>query len=369
MLKSLPVKRLYFILLIPIGYLISILASMYPMYTERYYSMGIYRVFAPIISTITGIFPFSIAELSAAAFILFLIYKLISMLLFLLSTKNDKLKYIMCRLINFVVLASIIYFSFIMLWGLNYHRLPFSDIAGLRVEASSTQELKALCIDLAKRTNQLRENVKENSAGVMTLSQSKRKLFQAAKLGYDNASKLYNELSGDYGTAKGILLSRPMSYTGISGIYSPFTVEANVNLNIPDSSLASTVCHEMAHQRGFAREDEANYIAYITCSMNPDYEIQYSGLLLALIHSMNALYANDSRSYNDIYKSLSEGVRKDLKYSSEFWKQYEGPVEEVQEKVNDAYLRSNLQEEGIKSYGRMVDLLIAEYKAKTNPAN
>ena len=54
-----------------------------------------------------------------------------------------------------------------------------------------------------------------------------------------------------------------LSYLGISGIFIPFTCEANVNATLPDWEIPFTACHELAHQRGFAREDEANYVGYL----------------------------------------------------------------------------------------------------------
>lgn len=153
-----------------------------------------------------------------------------------------------------------------------------------------------------------------------------------------------------------------MSYTGITGIYIPYTGEANVNINSTDFMLPSTVAHEMAHQRGFAREDEANYIAYLTCSMHPDRDFQYSGVMLALIYSMNALAENDIEAYKVLRSKYSEGVKNDLRYDAEFWAKYEGKTQEISNNVNNTYLKSNGQKDGVQSYGRMVDLLIAEYK-------
>ena len=118
----------------------------------------------------------------------------------------------------------------------------------------------------------------------------------------------------------------------------------------------------MAHQRGFAREDEANFIAYLVCKSSDYSEFQYSGYLLAAIYSMNALYEYDPDSYKELSAKYSDGVRRDLRYDADFWKQFAGPAEKLQEKVNDTYLKSNKQSDGIHSYGRMVDLLLAEYK-------
>ena len=132
----------------------------------------------------------------------------------------------------------------------------------------------------------------------------------------------------------------------------------------PDSFLPFTTAHEMAHQRGFAKEDEANYIAYIACINHPDINFQYSGTLAALSYSFNALRKSDTQKYKELILTCSNGVLNDFKYNQDFWKEYSGPIEKIDDKINDTYLKSQNQQSGTKSYGAMVDLLLAEYRKK-----
>jgi hypothetical protein len=118
----------------------------------------------------------------------------------------------------------------------------------------------------------------------------------------------------------------------------------------------------MAHQRGFAREDEANYLAYLTCMLHPNPDFQYSGTLLALINAVNALYRYAPEQALLLQEEYSEAVRRDLLHRKLFWQQYEGPLEEISREINDSYLKANRQEDGVHSYGRMVDLLLAAYR-------
>ncbi|PKM77283.1 MAG: hypothetical protein CVU90_08230 [Firmicutes bacterium HGW-Firmicutes-15] len=171
-------------------------------------------------------------------------------------------------------------------------------------------------------------------------------------------------MGGRYGQPKGIFLSEPMSYLGFAGVYSPFTGEANINMSLPDAMLPCTVSHEMAHQWGFAREDEANYIAYLTCNLNPNPDFQYSGNLLAVIISMNMLKKYDIERYLQLQEKYSHGVREDLKNYSVFLKKHESIAGNISNDVNDLYLKSNRQVDGVYSYNRMVDLLIADFRSK-----
>jgi hypothetical protein len=281
-----------------------------------------------------------------------------------IRTPKGKKHIIMDFILNTLAFISIGYFIFITIWGLNYHRLPFSDISGLDTKPTSIDELVMLCDDLIDHGNELRSKIQKDSSGVMNLSYNNATAFANASLGYEKASNIYPELGGNYGQPKGVTLSKGMSMAGISGMYFPFTCEANVNIEIPDSMIPCTASHEMAHQRGFAREDEANFIAYLTCNMHPDVQFQYSGTLLALIHSMNTLYKYDKEKYLELHKKYDKGMLKDLLFINEFWQSYEGPVEKASSKLNNAYLKSNYQDDGIQSYGRMVDLLLAHYREK-----
>lgn len=359
-------KKLMYVIFLPVGLLLFFLSSSAPALTEKVYSNGIFKIIGQVLSLITALLPFSLAEFTIIFLVLFILWNLIRIIIRMLKEKSRKWHIVLNFFINILAFASIIYFGFVILWGLNYNRLPFSSIANLDVRPTSVKELAEVCENIIGRANELRSKVSENKEGVMYLPNGVGDALKRAYKGYENAAKLYPELGGRYGRPKGVIFSKAMCYTGIEGVYFPFTAEANVNIAIPDSSIPSTTTHEMAHQRGFAREDEANYIAYLTCSMHPDVDFQYSGTLLALIHTMNTLYDYDREQYNRLRTKYSKGVIRDLSAIREFWKQYEGPVENVSSSINDAYLKANLQRDGIYSYGRMVDLLIAEYRTKVS---
>lgn len=362
-------KKLLLILFLPLAILISYIASKFPYAIERLYSNTLYRFISQSLSQFTGIFPFSVGELLLTTVVIFFFATIIITIIKLIRDSDKRIHLVLNFFLNTIIVISIIYFTFIMVWGLNYHRLPFAEISKLDTKPSSTDELVIVCNDLIDRVNRMREDVQEDSLGVMKLKYDNNEVFIKASQGYDAASNLYDELGGKYGRPKGLILSRGLSISGISGIYSPFTFEPNVNIEIPDCMIPSTICHEIAHQRGFAREDEANFISYLTCNLHPDIEFQYSGTLLALIHSMNTLYKHDKDEFIKLRKRYGDGVIRDLISVREFWESYEGPVERASNKLNNAYLKSNYQKDGIQSYGRMVDLLIAEYRSKKSTSD
>lgn len=356
MIKRLKLK-LTIILLVPIIILLNFAFSRFPSFVEKYYSNTTNKVMRQGLSFITSPFPTSFAEILLPLLLIILVL-FISILLFRIR-KDGFLN----QLTNVLVYVSILYILFMVLWGFNYNRYSFDKIAGLKVQNSSEKELYNLCENLINKANNLRNIVKEDSKGVMTIKGGYKDVFKREQLGYDAASKFYPELGGEYGPPKRILLSEMMSYTGITGIYIPYTGEANVNINETDFMLPSTAAHEMAHQRGFAREDEANYIAYVVCTKHPDVDFQYSGTMLALIYSMNALADTNYNDFKELTSKYSPGVKRDLVNDNEHWKKYEGNAEKITNNVNNAYLKSNGQKDGTLSYGRMVDLLLAEYRS------
>jgi hypothetical protein len=337
---------------------------MFPGFIEKFYSSFFYKIIANILSAVTRFLPFSLAELIIVSFAVFILCYILKTIIELYKCKNRRLKILKNAVLNIFATLGLIYFSFQILWGFNYQRFTLNEIFELNLRKSSTNELALLCESLVDRTNTLRQEIKENENGVMELPYNKKYILKTAHLGYDNASLQYTKLKGNYGTPKAILLSTPMCYTGITGFYFPFTNEANINIAQPVSSLPFTTAHEMAHQLGFAKEDEANYISYIACINHPDVYFKYSGTLAALSYSINALRLNDPKIYNALIITCSKGVLNDLNYNYEFWESYSGPVEKINDKLNDTYLKSQNQKSGTKSYGAMVDLLLADYRKK-----
>lgn len=334
--------------------------SLAPIWVERLYSRGVYPLLGQALSRLTRVAPFSLAEVAVVAASIGLPILCVRWLLTSWRNPRNWLRGVW----RAISISALVYSLFVLVWGLNYHRLPLAEIAKLPVQPSSLTELTMLSRGLLERANQLRQTLPEDTAGVMHLSGGKWRALSRADLGYEQAAKSLPAIGGSYGSPKGVYLSGPWSYTGISGMYFPFTGEANVNIAEPDPFVPATACHELAHQRGFAREDEANYLAYLTCTSHPDPEFQYSGLLLALTNCTRALRAQDEAAYAALREDFGPGLLRDLTASQQFWQRHSGPLERLSERINDNYLKTQGQADGVQSYGRMVDLLLAEQRLR-----
>jgi hypothetical protein len=183
-------------------------------------------------------------------------------------------------------------------------------------------------------------------------------------LAYSKLCDTYDFIPHLSSRVKPVMLSKPWTYTHIAGVYTYFTGEANINTNFPDYTLPFTAAHEMAHQRGMAREDEANFIAFLVCMQSDDAYIRYSGALNLYEYVSNALYMADREAYVELYTSLSPNARLEMSAYSEFFSEYVDSVaSDVVGTVNDAFLK--LQgTEGTASYGFVVDIAVAYFRDK-----
>ena len=361
-IKSIKYKQILFIILIPISFLLTQIAK-YNIRFAEYYTTKIYPVFAKCIGFVVGLIPVSVGEilvvLVSATLIIFLILTVIK------TIKYKSSIYFKTFTINIIATASCLYFLYVLFCGMNYYRYEFTVYSGLEIKKSSTQELIELCDSLINDANELRKKLNTDESGIATLNENNiYETSKKAQNSFNNISNKYDVLKGNYPKPKPVFFSRAMSHMQITGIFFPFTFESNVNVNIPSYQIPATMCHELVHIRGFMREDEANFLSYLTCISSGYDDFAYSGTMLALTYSMNSLYTEDYDAFLNLHKKYSEDVKRDMKYTNDYWEQFQTKIAEISHNINDTYLRANNQADGVKSYGRMVDLLLALQSAK-----
>lgn len=342
--------------LVGVTWLLTQLAKQRPDKVEQLYSSAIYPQIVKIIGIVVGKVPFSIAEVVVFGIIIGITIGLIGLL-----AKPKSFGTIFHVVIRSI---SIAYMVFYLIWGFNYYREDYIDLAGMSKETATIQDLALLSDEIIVKMNDLREDLQENEAGVFEIQEDFHQLAEIAKLGFQGYEVGQVNLSGIYAPAKPLLISKAMSHTGITGIYFPYTGEANVNIDVPHTSLLTTICHEMGHQMGFAKEEEANFIAYKASINNPDIRFQYAGYYLALQHLLSDIYKADDQLYMALSSKISDGVKRDMNDEYDYWKIREGKAEKVATTLNDNYLKANNQTQGVKSYDGVVKLLLAEYKSR-----
>ena len=366
-------KRTLMLLFIPISLFILWLVQSNEQIAEYVFARGLYKWISQGLSLLMGIFPFSIMEVEILALpilTMIIAIRFIWKLMHRVHKKQGAVAYELSKVIlNVACTLSTLMFLFVILAGVNYYRYSFTSYSKLYIRNSSVNELYNLCLELADEAADIRGQLRiqggtEDENGVLQLSKTSwRDVSKTAEGSFEKLSEEYPVLGGHYGVPKPVLFSRFMSRMEITGIFWPFTMEANVNVDATEYSIPAAMGHELAHLRGFMREDEANFIAYLVCKQSDSLDFQYSGIMLALTYAGNELYRQDTGLYQQVRESYNVGMLADLREEYYYWKQFEDTViSTVSNSVNDTYLKVNNQDDGVKSYGRMVDLLLAEYR-------
>lgn len=370
-------KRTWLLLFIPISLLTLWIARSNVKIAEYVFAEGLYRWISQGLSLITGLVPFSVMELeiiSLPVITLIIVMRFVRKLIRTARKKQGGTAYLFAEgILNTACVLGLILFLYVNLAGVNYYRYPFSVFGDLEIKEASVDELYGLCSELAVNAanirTQLTEQNAEDSNGVLKVDRDGwKEVSKIAGESYEKAAKEYPILGGNYASPKTVFFSEFMSRMEITGIFWPFTMEANVNIDAGEYAVPAAMCHELAHLRGFMREDEANFIAYLVSRQSDNLEFQYSGTMLALAYAGEQLYIQDEDLYRQVQDVYTEGMRADIREDYYYWKQFEDTViSTVSNTMNDTYLKVNSQNDGVKSYGRMVDLLLADYR-KNHPA-
>lgn len=338
-------------------FLFNLMAIRFPQRVERIYSQNLNPFFVRRLSLITGFLPFSVGE------IVFLIYVFCGILWFVFAIKNGLSKTFRAWFFKYYSFWVWPIVGFMLLWGFNYHRMPIVPQLGIESQTYSLEELYEVSKHLVEMTNQSRLALELPVNQVYHHQGGKKEIFKQAEKGFLNENIIVLEHWGKkYGKPKPILSSPLLIYTGITGIYFPFTAEANINTSIPEIMMPFTVLHEMAHQRGVATEDEANFLAFYVGINHPDLHFQYSSYFMGMLYATRALHRESAELYEEVLLALSEDVANDLMNYRQFWSQYQGRARKTANRVNNTYLQLNNQSDGVKSYGRVVDWIIAYYQ-------
>ncbi|ONI39347.1 hypothetical protein AN396_08050 [Candidatus Epulonipiscium fishelsonii] len=362
-LQKITIFKLLILLLTPISILLLYLYEYNPQTWEELYSLGINKYFIEGISSVFGTVSFSVFEVLIGFTLIFLVGFIIGTFFYVFKYKGHALNILANSLLNFAVVASILFTMFITFWGLNYKRPEFGQKEDLVVKKYTHGDLGAYYTHLLTQAGRIRNHLNEDENGIVKMDSDYEGIFTRAPLGFYVLGEEFETLSGIYGPAKPIMGSKALNYTGITGIYSPFTGEPNVNVAIPEMFIPSTTCHEMAHQHGYGFEDQCNFIAYITCMAHPHLDFKYSGYLLAIAYTSNALAKVDFDLLVSINKHyMPKKVLDDLNYGNDFWSNYQGDVQKVSQNINNSYLKANGVTAGTESYGEVVDLLLSYYE-------
>lgn len=359
-------------ILLALGLLLPWIAERQPQLVERLYSKLLFPPIATALGWIGSIAPFSIAQIVV-------LLLAIALLLSLAVLTNRLLRRDRVGLLRWsrgaMACLAILVWTFELAWGLQYARPPLASRLQLSEVEPTPERLASLTRwlaedanrshDMAVRTGEIVPLSGDDDAARQPSNGTSQRfpieeedLLAALSRAYRSVEPSMRDVpfsAPKRPRAAGKLLSR----LGISGIYFPFTGEATVNALLPPISFPFTAAHEMAHQRGIAREDEANFLAFLACREAGFWYTRYAGSLGAYLRVRRALWKAEPDSVRSMGELLGEGPQADVQTIRDFWARYEGPATAVAEQVNDTYLKANRQEAGVASYDLMVRILVA----------
>lgn len=320
----------------------------------QWYGTCLYPLWVGSIGRVMGYFPFSVSEMLLYILLAYIVWNIVKSVGRVTGGRGPAGQHV-----SLVLLAAVLCFLYVVNCGINYHGNSFSEISGIQAEEYTAGELKEVCQWLTEQVIACSGRVERGSEGEMLLDVP---MGEYAVRTMEELGKEYPELAGYYPEPKKLINSWILSVQNLSGVYSPFTIEANYNGDMQDYYIPFTACHELSHLRGFMQEQEANFIAFLACTGSEEAAFAYSGNLSGWTQCMNVLYRVDYDAWEELREQLPAEVEADLRLNREFWAKYDGRIAEVSNRVNDTYLKANGQKDGVKSYNRMVDLIVAYYK-------
>ena len=346
------------------GVLAQIFAAMTPWLVERLYARTFYTQLLKALSALSRRFNFSVGE--TLIFILLVAFFVcagrICVLIFL--RPGDRPRMVRASATYAVWLAAALLWAFLFAFGFNYQRPILFELLGYEQRRADALELEALGEEIVRGVN---ENYLEAHAGVRTPPDS-FEVLALLKESYEGTGDLALLPRGDFTRPKPIYFSGLLTRLGISGFYFPFTGEPNYNAEAPDFQTPFLMAHEMAHQRGVARESEANFVAYLVCVNSRDPFVRYSGFRNGL-GVLSELYRLEPDKAKKLAGRLGPGYREDSRRAALFWAKSAGAAGALSQRINDLYLRANRVKAGVEDYRGSTALIIGHHLHKSSRGN
>lgn len=324
---------------------------------EEGYSAGIYTSITTILRGLFGRLPFSVGDILYGFFVVWLLVKTVQMVKIVLR-KQATIQGFKKGLIKTTLIFLLLYVLFNGLWGINYNRKGIAYQLGLKMEPYSKDDLKNINAVLVDKVNAAKKSMVNNKEGYP----SSQQLFAKVQDNYHAIDSQYPFLQYKHQSLKPSMWGWLGNYTGFTGYYNPFTGEAQVNTTVPRFLQPFTACHEVAHQLGYAKEMEANFVGYLAASASTDTLFQYSVYLDLFIYSNRNLYHSDSASASAYARQLLPEIKNDLAEWRAFNRRHKNPVEPIIRWMYGKYLEQNQQPQGVLSYDEVTSFLIAYYK-------
>ena len=345
-------------------------------YTERIFG----KITVPL-AALNGLLPFSAGEILLCLAVLILATALllgIGMLLVKIFVRGFRFPLLYRKYLLFIYYIAGIYLLIMVLNCFILYQYPPMQRQGAVTE-ERTRLLTELRDTVVVKANELAELMERDESGYVKVP-PRKVLERESKEAMQRLSQNgYPRLSGYYPDFKYFNNSAFFSQQYMTGYYFPFSMEANINELMYGMNIPYSVCHELSHLKGYIREDEANFIAYLACIESEDMYFKYSALLGVLGYLDNDFYRAVGKDINIYQKhpAISDRVRRDCVFlTEETWRKVNEKslldtetVKKASNTFTEGILKSNGVSEGMKSYSNVVSLLLDYYASFDNDDN
>lgn len=331
------------------------LFSLHSEWVERYYSNGLYPFIGMYLRLLSGWFSFSIGDVLYGIAGGWVLYKIITLRKWFRKRKGEKP--IQILLISILKYALEIYIAFNILWGLNYNRMGIGHQLGLEIPSYTTEELIRVNEILLEKANHYK------SLSLQTPEPDWKTMRKQVYEAYNKYTKTNGSAQLKYSSMKKSIWSWLGNASGFTGYYNPFTGEAQVNSTVPKFLQPSIAMHEAGHQLGYAKEDEANFVAFLSVRETSSMHLRYSGYLDMFLYANRNLHYADSVAAKEIRLRLNEDVQKDLLEYKAFREKHRSVLAPLFSKIYGWYLRQNQQPTGMYTYDEVTSWIVAFYRS------
>jgi len=347
-------KWLFFVLLLALSIR---LFSLNEQAVERYYSGLFYPPVSEALRFLFGWIPFSVGDVLYASAVLYLVYKSIFLFKRKARLKNkDWWKAAAKKALKRVVL---IYIIFNVFWGINYNRIGIAGQLSLSVEPYEKEDLMALCAVLQDRLCVLGDSVGGKSR--IKLDKNRELFIEGAAL-FGEAKKSHPYFKYRFPSVKASLLTPLGSYFGFTGYYNPFTAEAQLKTSVPPFIKPFVLCHEIAHQLGYAKENEANLVSFLVAKNAANPEFRYSVYFDMYAYALAELAEENKREAFLFLETAHPRLIADRKTYRDYVLGEQNSVEPYVSSFYDRFLKLNNQPGGKQTYNQVVGWLVAYQK-------
>ncbi|WP_290696602.1 DUF3810 domain-containing protein [Lacinutrix sp.] len=342
--------------ILPAFLIVKLLAN-FPDFVDNYYSKGLYPLTSKLFRYTLGWLPFSFGDFIYS-------FAIIYILRWLIINRKRIINDFKNWLIDVFSALSIVYIAFHLFWAMNYYRLPLHKNLNLKADYT-TEELITVTKNLIEKSNAIHLKIAKNDTIKVVFSYSKSDVMSKVPEGYLALQKTFPQLEYKGKSIKKSLLSFPLTYMGFSGYLNPLSNEAQINSMIPVFKIPTTASHEVAHQLGYAAENEANFIGFLAATNNEDIYFKYSGYTFGLRHCLHEIYKRNPEQYKVLLQTVNAGILKNYQEVRVFWDSHENPIEPLFKTTYNTFLEANNQKGGMKSYSYVVALLVNYLQDKT----